>query len=79
MDHGKVMSLTSVKEHMTQQFTMDHENVTSWISAKEHMITMNNKVATKIARTNCAKNAQIPALGYVAFEDEKEREKSPIA
>ena len=66
MDHGKVTSLTSVKEHVTQQFTMDHEIVTSWISAKEHMTTTNNTLATKIARTTCAKNALIPALGYGA-------------
>ena len=60
-------SLTSVKEHVTQQFTMDHENVTSWISAKEHMTTMNKKLATNNARPHCAKNARIPALGYGAF------------
>ena len=77
MDHGKVTSLTSVKEHVTQQFTMDHENVTSWISAKEHMTTTNNTLATKIARPHSARNARIPALGYGALEDEKEREKAP--
>ena len=67
MDHGKVTSLTSVKEHVTQQFTMDQKNVTSWISVKEHMTTTNDKLATTIARTNCVKNARIPALGYAAF------------
>ena len=77
MDHGKVTSLTSVKEHMTQQFTMDHENVTSWISAKEHMTTTNNKLATEIARPNCAKNARIPALGYGAFSLSFSSSKAP--
>ena len=41
--------------------------MTSWASAMDHVIFgLALCKSKKIARQNCAKNAQIPALGYAA-------------